>query len=139
MISPTIIKWVLIAAFIAALAAAGVAVVSAYNSAIESAQLAKEKNQQLRDSLSDRDAALASWAERQKEWEAERMEHAKASAQKDKEAEAAMKRFTKAIEDYRNAIKTLPDADRDCAMRPVPAVVDKLLNKSEESQANVAR
>lgn len=125
------IPWGLVLKGAALMAALGIGygIVKAYNGAIERAQAAESDKAAAVAAVVERDAELASWVTREREWKEAQEQAAAALLAKTEEAAARERELAIKEEEYRHALKQLPQAERDCAAMPVPAAVDRLLGQ----------
>ena len=123
MITPGQIKALIAALLALAVIAGGYFAVRSYNNAIE-------KNATLQ---KDFDAVLSAnieFSKRITELEASRKVDAAAIEAKESERKAYAELLALTVKDYRNDLKKLQEADRACAMRTVPAPVDRMLSQN---------
>lgn len=101
---------------------AGRHVVTRYNEAVAD-------NATLKEAVKQRDGAIEGWKKREKELLDLRVADSRALDQKTAELKAANERLTQATLEFQNALDQMSPEDRACALRRVPAAVDRLLTR----------
>ena len=94
----------------------------------EAAQKARDEASSLRAELGERDALLASQEALMRSLEADARAAEEAAARKTEELSRSNAVLAGRIEGYRNEIAELSKPDQECALRRVPAAVDRLLD-----------
>ena len=102
--------------------AGGFSAVRAYNGAIADKALLETKVGALEQAAADNAVTIARLQENAKA-------DAAALEAKETEAKAYREALVASLENYKNGIKNLPEADRACAGRTVPGAVDRLLSQ----------
>lgn len=115
-----VIGFICLLAAVVFLGSAGRHIVKTYNEAVAD-------NATLKTAVKDRDAAIERWQARETELLEMRKADTAALERKDAELKAARERLTQATLEFQDAIDKLEGEDRACAVRRVPAAVDRLL------------
>lgn len=115
-----VIGFILLLVALVFMGSAGRHIVRTYNEAVAD-------NATLKTAVKDRDAAIERWQARETELLEMRKADTAALERKDAELKAARERLTQATLEFQDAIDKLEGEDRACAVRRVPAAVDRLL------------
>lgn len=115
-----VIGFLLLLGSLVFLGAAGRHIVKTYNEAVSD-------NVTLKQAVIQRDNAIVKWQTRETELLALRKADTEALERKEAELKAARERLAKTTKEFTDAIDKLEGEDRACAVRRVPAAVDRLL------------